>query len=226
MYSADVFDALCALDTTKASGCDNIPPLILKQCSTSLLELITHTLVTCLQTCSFPSEWKTHKITPVFKKGDQSAVANYRPISLLCILSKVLESIVFSKILPFVYPLISHCQFGFMKGRSCASQLLSFLSGVYQSVDDKKPTDVIYLDFKKAFDMVPHNELLCKLWMLGITGPLWQWFKGYITDRKHYVYIKSASSSYLPVLSGGTPREYSGSTIISYFCQQYLHCFL
>ena len=69
-------------------------------------------------------------------------------------------------------------------------------------MDDKKPTDVIYLDFKKAFDMVPHNELLCKLWMLGITGPLWQWFKGYITDRKHYVYIKSASSSYLPVLSG------------------------
>ena len=128
---------------------DNIPPLILKQCSTSLLEPITHTLVTCLQTCSFPSEWKTHKITPVFKKGDQSAVANYRLISLLCILSKVLESIVFSKILPFVYPLISHCQFGFMKGRSCASQLLSFLSGVYQSVDDKNPTDVIYLDLKK-----------------------------------------------------------------------------
>ena len=91
---------------------------------------------------------------------------------LLCILSKVLESIVYNKIFSYIQPLFSHQQFGFVEGCSTLNQLLKFLVDIYHHADNEHCTDVIYPDFKKAFDTVPHNKLLHKLWMLGITRPL------------------------------------------------------
>jgi len=199
---SDVFEALCALDTSKAYGCDGISPLILKSCSTALLDSIFHLTSTCYGTLTFPDDWKVHKIIPIPKKADSSEVNNFRPISLLCIVSKILESIVFKKIISFVSPLICHQQFGFMKNKSCLSQLLCFLSDIHKSVDEKVSTDVIYFDFKKAFDTVGHQELLFKLWRLGITGHLWDWFHEYLINREHYVCIGNTSSSSLPVHSG------------------------
>ena len=132
--TSDVSAALRKLDSSKALGCDNISPVILKHCIT-LLEPITHLLRSCLLTCVIPDDWKIHKIIPVHKKGDPSDVKNYRPISLLCVLAKLLEEIVHRKIIDFLSPLISSQQFGFMKHRSCLSQLLTFLADIYQSVD-------------------------------------------------------------------------------------------
>ena len=102
----------------------------------------------------------------------------------------------------FVYSHISNHQHGFVKGRSCATQLLASYSQIYESADQGNPVDAIFLDFKKAFDSVPHPDLLHKLWQFGIVGPLWSWFKDYLTNRLHYVEMDGASSSLLPVLSG------------------------
>ena len=105
----------------------------------------------------------------------------------------------------FVYSHISTLcihQHGFVKGRSCATQLLASYSQIYESADQGNPVDVIFLDFKKAFDSVPHPDLLHKLWQFGIVGPLWSWFKDYLTNRLHYVEMDGASSGLLPVLSG------------------------
>ena len=167
-----------------------------------MTEPITALFNLCLSSASLPDEWKVSKIRPVPKKGDLSLVKNYRPISLLCTLSKVLESIIYSKIIEFIRPLLSHCQFGFLCKRSSLSQLLACFSKITDSIDSKVPVDVIYLDLSKAFDSVPHQELLFKLWRLGITGPLWQWFKTYLLNRSHFVTFKEESSSCLPVLSG------------------------
>ena len=93
-------------------------------------------------------------------------------------------------------------QHGFIKNRSCLSQLLLSFNHIYNCLDKSIPVDVIYLDFKKAFDSVPHNELLLKLWKLGITGSLWRWFQANLTERYHYVTIDGASSPRLPVISG------------------------
>ena len=82
------------------------------------------------------------------------------------------------------------------------SQLLLSFNFIYDHLDKNIPADVIYLDFKKAFETVPHNELLLKLWKLGITGPLWTWFLAYLTGRYHFVTIDGASSTPLPVISG------------------------
>ena len=84
------------------------------------------------------------------------------------------------------------------------NQLLKFLADVCRHEVNKLCTDVIYFDCKKTFDTVPHNKLLYKLWMLGITCPLWHWFKNYLFNRNHFVFIENPSSSFLSVISGVT----------------------
>lgn len=204
-FSIDAFDvyrALIELDPHKAAGCDEINPSLLKYCATSLTDPIAHLLSLSLSTGVIPQEWKVHKITPVPKKGDKSNPSNYRPISLLCIISKVMESIVFKVMAPFLRPQVSKHQFGFLKNRSCLTELLLSFSVIIEALENRKSCNAVYVDFRKAFDSVPHQELLYKLWRMGITGPLWIWIKAYLSNRHHYVCIDGTSSGRLPVLSG------------------------
>lgn len=124
------------------------------------------------------------------------------PISLLCILSKVMESIVYNKIIDFLRPKLSKAQFGFLPHRSSIIQLLTCYQEVVDAFECRMPTDILYLDLKKAFDSVPHQELLFKLWRMGVTGSLWSWFQAYLKNRLHFVHYKGFSSPTLPVLSG------------------------
>ena len=199
---ADVWSILCSLDPHKAEGPDKISPRLLKECATPLTPPLTVLFNQCLTSASIPLEWKVHQITPVYKSGDRSSVTNYRPISLLCIASKVLERLIYNKIIDFIQPQLSKFQFGFLTNRSCLHKLLLFLSNVVQALNDKSQLDVVFLDFQKAFDTVSHQELLFKLSVLGITGQLLDWFAGYLTDRVHKVSLDSCSSNVLPVKSG------------------------
>ena len=106
-----------------------------------------------------PTEWKVHQIRPDFKSGDRSLVQNYWPIPLLCNISKGLEYIINDQIVSFVTS-ISHNQLGFLCGKSIVQQLLLFLKHIDHSISDGSQHDVIFLDFCKAFDSVPHNTLL------------------------------------------------------------------
>ena len=198
---ADVYNALTSLDPNKALGIDGIGPKILKNCSESLFQLLCHLFNLSLASSVIPNEWKTHQIIPIFKSGNRSLISNYRPISLLCNVSKVLEHIIFNKIINHVTALISPCQFGFLRGRSTTQQLILSLNDIHNAVSKGYQTDVIYLDFKKAFDSVPHTNLLIKLWSFGITGSLWEWFKSYLTNRHQCVCINGFISKPLPVLS-------------------------
>ena len=92
------------LSRLKAMGCDYISPKILKFCAASLSGPVTSLINMCLESCTFLEEWKTHMITPILKSGDLSSIRNYRPISLLCILSKVMEKLVYDKIIDFIRP--------------------------------------------------------------------------------------------------------------------------
>ena len=99
----------------------------------------------CMDQHSIPTKWKHHLITPIPKSGNPSSFANYRPISLLCVTSKVLESLIYNKVIDFIQPKLSS-QHGFLKNRSCLTQLLTSLSSIYCSLDNKSSTDVIFLD--------------------------------------------------------------------------------
>ena len=125
-----------------------------------------------LESGEVPEDWKTAVVTAIFKKGTRSDPGNYRPVSLTCVVCKVLESIVRDVLVNFMNSnkLYSPCQHGFRKQRSCITQLLEVMEDLTQLIEEKESIDIIYLDFKKAFDSVPHNRLLCKLKAYGING--------------------------------------------------------
>ena len=196
----DVYDILASLDITKAMGIDGIGPRILKNCALPLCHPLHQLFQKCLQQCAISSEWATHIIIPVFKSGEKNLVSNYRPISLLCNVSKVLKKLVYDKIINFITESISFVQFGALKGRSTLQQLLVFLNFVHNNHDQQ--VDIFYLDIKKAFDGIPHDKLFHKLYSCGIQGNLWEWFKSYLSGRTQHVRIRQSLSAPLPVLSG------------------------
>ena len=200
----DVLTALTNLDPSKARGIDGIGPRLLHTCALALYPVIHHLFNICLWYCQIPYEWKLHCIVPIFKSGDKSSIKNYRPISLLCCISKVLERLIYDKVFCFISGSISPFQFGFLRSHSCLQQLLVFLHNIMNSLTDKSvcQADSIYLDFRKAFDRVPHLELLSKLKSIGISGRLLSWFCCYLSNRKQLVSINGSHSSVLPVSSG------------------------
>ena len=123
----EVFDALSNLNPNKASGIDNIPPIVLKKCAHVLVIPIHHLFETSINSGTIPSEWKIHKIVPVYKSGDKTTVKNYRQISLLCIGSKVLERLIYDKIIYTVAASTTPYQFGFQKNTSTKQQLLTYV---------------------------------------------------------------------------------------------------
>jgi len=161
-----VYYVLSSLDPHKAFGVDGISPALLKHCASVLTRPLHYLFSYSIHYCCLPSEWKAHCITPIFKSGDKASVSNYHPISLLCVTSKVLERIIYNNITSFIHDQISLRHFGFMKGWSTLQQLLTFLEDIHEN--SKIQTNVIYLDFAKAFDRVPHNELLLKLTILQL----------------------------------------------------------
>ena len=123
---AEVYNALIYLDPNKATGINGIGPKTLKYCAVSLFLPLCYLCNLSLSSGTIPSKWKIHLITPVYKSADRSCINNYCPISLLCNISKVLESLIHDKIIQHVSTLISPYQFGFLSGRSTVQQFLLF----------------------------------------------------------------------------------------------------
>lgn len=194
---ADVFNALSTLVINKASGSDGIGPQILNYCAISLFKPLHYLFSLCLRKHTLPPEWLIHTIVPVYKSGDKILANNYRPIYLYCVIPQkyVLERLIYDKIFPHIHKFISA---RFLRNRSTVQQLLILLNNI---INTKNQTDTIYLDIRKAFDTVPHNELLIKLKTMGISGNLWLWFQSYLSNRQQCVKIHNYSDL-LPVLSG------------------------
>ena len=141
---------------------------------------------------------------PVFKKGDKSLASNYRPISLTCILCKVLEHIIASNIAKHLdrQGLMYDLQHGFRERRSCETQLAMLIEDLARNASLGKQTDIILLDFSKAFDKVNHSKLLWKLHQYGIRGHVLGWIRAYLGSRSQQVVIDGEESESVPVTSG------------------------
>ena len=177
----------------------------MREASSSIVPSLTRLFNSSLALGKLPCEWKNANVSPIFKKGDKELVCNYRPISLTCLLVKVLEKLVASHISSFINSknLLSDHQFGFRTGSSCTSQLIHIFHSWASALDSGKLTDVVFLDFAKAFDSVSHKHLLAKLQLFGIKGNILPWLSDFLYERKQRVVIDGAFSDWGNVISGG-----------------------
>ncbi|CAB3997618.1 Hypothetical predicted protein [Paramuricea clavata] len=181
--SVDVLAAIKTIDSSKAQGPDKIPAKILVECAEQISPSLTDLFNLSLQSGTLPTEWKLANIMPLLTKAPAEKVENYRAISLLSLVSKLLERCILNKIIDHIASNLSNLQFGFLKGRSTTSQLLSVYHKIQEAMDAGIQTDMVFLDFSKAFDSVNHHKLIFKLKLFGITGKLHDWLKDYLSNR-------------------------------------------
>ena len=153
---------------------------------------------------------------PIYKKGARKLPGNYRPVSLTSVPCKVFESILRKKILEHVdaYNLLSQEQHGFMKERSCLTNLLKTFDEVTSMLDQGGGVDMIYLDYSKAFDSVPHRRLIAKLQAYGIKGKVSAWVSDFLIGRRQQVKVGDAESDWADVISGVSPRLCPGTNFV------------
>lgn len=203
--SADeIAQKISQLKAHKSAGPDGYLPKVVKKVA---VELIPHLLVVfneSLRQAKAPSDTKIANVTPIYKKGGTEQAGNYRPISLTSIVGKLLESVITDRIRDHLETndLLGDEQHGFRRGRSCLTNLLQFFHHMLTVYDESRAIDVVYLDFKKAFDKVPHRRLMAKVRALGIVGSVANWIEDWLTDRSQRVVVNGSSSEWAPVASG------------------------
>ena len=192
------------LDNQKSSGTDNVSARMLKATVDTTVSTITKLFNMSIRTGTFPSCWKTARVVPIPKKGYRTNPANYRPISILPILSKVLERILHNLIFKHLCSIspISTRQFGFLPGRSTVSVLLTLSNDVLDSLDKGQEIISVFFDLSKAFDSVPHAPLLQKLLDIQINPFIFNLLYDYLSERKQFVIVNGSQSSELEVTSG------------------------
>jgi hypothetical protein len=201
---SEVLDLLKSLDTNKASGPDGVSPRMLKETAEVIYRPLARLIRLSLQTSKYPLDWKKANVIPIFKKGDKSLVGNYRPVSLLSILGKLCERIVFKHVFNYLRDnnVFFKYQSGFMPKDSTVNQLLNIYHVLSKALDDKKDTKMVFCDISKAFDRVWHEGLLYKLENCGINGPLLNWFGCYLSNRQQRVVIQGEASLWGNITAG------------------------
>ena len=192
------------MNCSKSPGPDLIHPRHLRELGAELVTSLCKIFNKSLSEGVVPEEFKLANITPIFKKGDKSDPSNYRPISLTSVIGKLLESVIRDRIVEHLEKnnLIKDSQHGFRRNRSCLTNLLDFFHDMFTNNDKHKAVDIIYLDFQKAFDSVPHKRLLEKLRAHGIRGALLKWIESWLTARKQRVVLNGEYSDWVNVTSG------------------------
>ena len=199
-----VSDKIRKLRKGAAAGPDMIGATVLQE----LVDVVSSPLATIMRKSldkgKVPADWRAANVTPIFKKGSKYSPGNYRPVSLTSVSCKILESIIRDDVTQHLdrNRLIRNSQHGFRRGRSCASNLISFLERTTAAVDKGEAVDIVFLDFAKAFDKVPTKRLLKKVWAHGIRGRVYDWIKAWLEDRVQRVVLNGEASDWAAVLSG------------------------
>ena len=199
--------SLQTLNPNKATGLDGIGPNILKLCGDSIVAPITFIINKCISEGVFPCTFKTASVIPLHKSGPKSDPNNYRPISILPTLSKIFERHIATQLMTFLteHSLLINNQSGFRKSHSCCTALINLIEKWLKDVDEGKYVGAVFLDFKKAFDMVNHDVLFYKLELHHFSSSSLQLMKSYIYNRYQLVKIGDVQSD-LQIIKSGVPQ--------------------
>ena len=223
--ACEVKSVLLKVDEKKAQGPDNINPRLLRQCADELSRPLATLFNHCFQTSTWPKAWKISHVVPVHKKGAKCEPKNYRPVSLLSVLSKVLETIVASRVTEHLerHHLLCTRQFGFRKGRSAADLHLLLTTELSAALDQGEATAVVALDIDGAFDRVWHAALVTKLRAAGIDGALLPLLRDYLRDRNLKVTVSGRESEAQAIQAGVPQGSCLGPLLWNIYINDLLH---
>ena len=200
----EVLKIMKKLKKGKSPGPDNLNSYFLREAADGLCTPLTIIFNFSLEVGEIPEDWKKAKISAIYKKGDKRKAGNYRPVSLTSIVCKIMETLVRDHIVHFIKinMFFSSMQFGFISGRSISLQLLTVLEDWTKSLDEGANIDVIYMDYMKAFDTVPHKRLCSKMSSYEFNEQIMEWIKGFLRNRRQVVCVNGQNSNWSAVTSG------------------------
>ncbi len=207
MSVAETLAQLNNLNERKGPGHDSVSPKLLKRCSNVFAEPLAHIVNLSYSTGHVPDILKVAKIIPIYKKSEPYLPSNYRPISILSVLHKILEKLTYSRLYKFLtkYDILFQYQFGFRQQHSTVMALIEIVDRIRTTADAGSAVAGLYVDLSKAFDTVDHVKLLYKLEHYGIRGLPLKWFESYLKNRKQYTSVNGVKSS-LSTVQYGVPQ--------------------
>ena len=226
---SEIADLFAKLDLKKPGGGDNVSPKLLVASKETTIPLLEHLFNLSFNTRVVPEKLKLAKLIPIFKKvldEERLEPGNYRPISLLSIINKLLEKLMYKLLISFVnkHKVLYKYQFGFRKNHSTTLALIEITDNILKDLEEGMHTAGIFIDFKKAFDTVDHNILFSKLEHYGIRGQALDWLKSYLTNRQQFAYVNGKNSTKQKITYGVPQGSVLGPLLFLIFTNDIGNC--
>lgn len=217
MTAEELLKIIPRLEHNIISGPDGIPPTVVRNCASDLLEPLLKIFNLSLSYDHLPVSWKAALMIPIHKKGDKSDIGNYRPISILNTIPKMLDCLVANRTSDFLMGKLAETQHGFRRSKSTITNILIFNECIASSLERSEQVNSIFIDFGKAFDSVNQIRLLQMAWNFGTGGDIFMWLQSYLSNRTKAVRLNGHISPFINITSEVSQSSHLGPILFIMF---------